>query len=353
MAASSKRVSTYLTLLGVFLFLMAAALFVMAYFTVRNLEDDARIINQFGIIRGSIQRLVKLALTDCENDPCDRMIVQIDGVFQELRPTGGDGRPGFRQSELGQKLMMLEQTWEELLGHLRTYHTAPDPVLRAHIIRLSEQCWETADMAVLSAQITTENKVAGIRLVYFLLTANILNSGLLIWLIHQNVRKKLEFQAYRDGLTGLYNKRYFELDFSAEIARSLRYQREMILVIFDIDHFKRVNDTFGHRLGDKVLVQLARLMTATVRQSDTVYRIGGEEFAIIAPETGAETGLQMAEKLRLAVAQQSFHPVQQLTISLGVAALAEGDTRESLFERADKALYRAKESGRNRVAAGV
>jgi diguanylate cyclase (GGDEF)-like protein len=353
MAAPSKRISTYLTLLGIFLFLVATALLILAYRTVRSLEDDARIINEFGIIRGSIQRLVKLELAGCINDRCERTIAEVDAVMRSVKRTGGYGYRGSGQSELGRKLAELETQWEQLLGHLQTYRKTLDPDMRAHIIQLSESCWKLADLAVLSAQITTEKKVAGIRLVYILLTANLLNSGLLIWLIHQNVRKKLEFQAYRDGLTGLYNKRYFETDFSAEIARSLRYQRDMILVIFDIDHFKRVNDTHGHRVGDKVLVQLAQLITTTVRQSDAVYRIGGEEFAIIAPETGAETGLQMAEKIRLTVAEHPFHSVEQLTISLGVATLMEGDTQESLFERADKALYRAKESGRNRVVAGT
>jgi diguanylate cyclase (GGDEF)-like protein len=158
-----------------------------------------------------------------------------------------------------------------------------------------------------------------------------------------------------DPLTGAWNYRYFKRRFEQEIERSRRFGRVLALLMLDIDHFKSVNDRFGHQRGDEVLVELARRVTGSVRDIDTFARYGGEEFVLILPETNLEGGLAVAEKLRLATRRTRFcagdkDPGIPLTVSIGAACFPEHATSpEELLRAADEALYEAKLQGRDRV----
>lgn len=156
-----------------------------------------------------------------------------------------------------------------------------------------------------------------------------------------------------DGLTDLHNKRAFNEALEKELSRYKRYARSFSLVLFDIDHFKRINDTFGHLAGDAVLRQLGALVKSRVRHTDTAARTGGEEFAIILPEVPAPGAAQMADKLRRAVEAATFRfegTVIEVTISLGIAEWqGVNETAEEIIKRADAKLYEAKRGGRNRV----
>jgi diguanylate cyclase (GGDEF)-like protein len=173
---------------------------------------------------------------------------------------------------------------------------------------------------------------------------------------------ELHRRAIVDNLTQVYSRGHFDLSLDAEISRAERYGgqhhhddvRCVSLLMMDIDHFKKVNDTFGHPTGDAILRAVARAMKGTVRKSDVVSRYGGEEFALIAPETNKEEGMRMAERLRSRILEQKVEgpggkPVT-VTASVGVATYPQdaGDLR-GLVAAADKALYRAKERGRNQV----
>jgi len=161
-----------------------------------------------------------------------------------------------------------------------------------------------------------------------------------------------EREAVRDGLTHLYNHRFLQERLSQEVERYRRHGRVFSLIILDIDHFKRYNDTFGHPEGDKLLVDLAGILTRSVRQVDFVARYGGEEFAIILPECPPDQAVLVAERIRRNVEafQNAHRDRYNLTVSAGVAAFpADGEDKEQIFEKADRALYRAKEEGRNRV----
>jgi diguanylate cyclase (GGDEF)-like protein len=174
-----------------------------------------------------------------------------------------------------------------------------------------------------------------------------------------NVEASYHEEIYRlmtcDGLTQVHNKRAFHEALEREVSRSRRYQRVLSLVMFDIDHFKTINDTRGHLAGDAVLRQLAELVSANVRREDLLARVGGEEFGILAPEIPLEGARQLAEKLRALVEKADFRfedariPV---TSSFGVATLAPGAdlTAVDLYRAADERLYVAKSAGRNRVA---
>jgi diguanylate cyclase (GGDEF)-like protein len=152
-----------------------------------------------------------------------------------------------------------------------------------------------------------------------------------------------------DPLTGLHNRRYFDLFLTNEIARRHLTPRNLSIIMVDIDHFKDYNDQFGHLAGDQALRQVADCLTNGCRTTDVVTRIGGEEFAIILTETDINGALMYAEKLRAAIADNTGFK-QQITVSLGVAELSEQILEaEVLLDQADRALYEAKGKGRDRV----
>jgi two-component system cell cycle response regulator len=161
--------------------------------------------------------------------------------------------------------------------------------------------------------------------------------------------RRLEELARTDPLTGIGNRRSFDAELASRFEHARRYNRPLTLVMIDIDHFKEVNDTFGHQAGDEVLQRIARVLERTTRQSDFVARFGGEEFVVLLPETPLLEGLQVAEKIRAAVAAEDLPT--RVTVSAGVATLPQPhiDSPDALVAAADAALYRAKESGRNRV----
>ncbi|HWY54284.1 MAG TPA: sensor domain-containing diguanylate cyclase [Terriglobales bacterium] len=157
--------------------------------------------------------------------------------------------------------------------------------------------------------------------------------------------------AYLDGLTGIFNRRFFELRIVEEIDRARRYQTGMAILMVDIDQFKRLNDEFGHLLGDEVLRQVSSIFHQQLRKVDVLCRYGGEEFAILLSQTNAVHALGVAEKLRKTVEAWQFPGVPRpVTISAGTANYSEhGTTRDELVKAADAGLYAAKQAGRNRV----
>lgn len=154
-----------------------------------------------------------------------------------------------------------------------------------------------------------------------------------------------------DVLTQLPNRSAYEERLEYEVERWVRYQRPLVLAICDIDHFKTINDNFGHLAGDKVLRILARTLRSRLRKTDFIARFGGEEFVVLMPETGPEEALHALEMVREAVASCPFHfrdkPLK-ITMSAGIASFTQGDDADAVFERADRAMYRAKDAGRDR-----
>lgn len=158
-----------------------------------------------------------------------------------------------------------------------------------------------------------------------------------------------------DGLTGVHNKRYLFEQLERELSRANRHRRPLTLVLLDIDHFKQVNDTYGHLAGDQVLKEVAQLAKSRLRPDDVIARYGGEEFAVLLPETHLGGGVRIAEELRAMIDQEVFafeDDEIDVTVSCGVSEL-ERDWRAHEFLRdADRRLYRAKGAGRNRVCSG-
>lgn len=165
----------------------------------------------------------------------------------------------------------------------------------------------------------------------------------------QELASDLGVMATTDPLTGLYNRHKLEPLIAAEMQRTDRYHTPMSLVLFDVDHFKKVNDGYGHQMGDEVLVRLARLVPNLLRSGDLLARWGGEEFLILIPGCDGPMAFQAAEKLREAIANMMFDDLGSVTCSFGVAEHVPGETGTELIARADAALYLGKSSGRNQV----
>jgi diguanylate cyclase (GGDEF)-like protein len=161
--------------------------------------------------------------------------------------------------------------------------------------------------------------------------------------------------AYVDGLTGIHNRRYFEMRIVEELERAGRFQGRMSAIMVDIDHFKKLNDEFGHLLGDEILRSVSAVLKQQLRKMDMVCRYGGDEFAILVPETTGENAIRVAEKLRRQIETHHFPGVPRpVTISCGVADYpTHGLNRDEVMAAADSALYIAKQAGRNRVSSAT
>jgi two-component system, cell cycle response regulator len=171
--------------------------------------------------------------------------------------------------------------------------------------------------------------------------------------IEQLYYEEIYRMAIIDGLTQVFNKRYFMEFLDREMARCARYARPLTLVMFDLDHFKRVNDEFGHLAGDYVLKRVAEMIQKKhIRKEECFARYGGEEFSIVLPDTPADRGAILSEKIRQGIEETKFEFEQNLipvTVSMGVTMMTKGDTQDSFIARADEKLYVGKQGGRNRV----
>jgi diguanylate cyclase (GGDEF)-like protein len=164
---------------------------------------------------------------------------------------------------------------------------------------------------------------------------------------------KVEYMAITDALTGVYNRRRFHDVLTSEFERSKRYATPFSIIMLDIDHFKSINDNYGHQAGDTVLKEIADLLLKSIREIDTASRYGGEEFVLILPNTKKQDAINLAERIRNTIEKNSFSSIKNcvITASIGISGVpdADIDTEDKLIRCADFALYRAKRNGRNRT----
>jgi len=158
----------------------------------------------------------------------------------------------------------------------------------------------------------------------------------------QNEKKLLEEMAYIDHLTKIYNRQMFDQLYIKELENKKRYSDALSLIMLDIDHFKSVNDTYGHDVGDEVLITLTKLIAKHLRTNDVFARWGGEEFMILLPRTNIDVAYNKAQELRHLIEQYRDNTIPNITISLGVTKVLDTDKKQSCFKRVDKALYQAK-----------
>jgi len=169
----------------------------------------------------------------------------------------------------------------------------------------------------------------------------------------EDMLTRVETLAIMDPLTNLFNRRRFETILASEFKRADRYQSPLTCIMIDIDHFKLVNDTFGHQAGDVVLKEAAQIIQTAIREVDTAARWGGEEFVVLSPNTTRENAYRVAERIRAAFESHTFVGIdgQKITISIGISGVPDPsiDMQEKLIHAADTALYEAKKNGRNRI----
>lgn len=166
--------------------------------------------------------------------------------------------------------------------------------------------------------------------------------------------KRLQELAITDGLTKLYNSRYFYKQLDSEVNRSKRYNHPLSLLFMDIDHFKHYNDNYGHLEGDKVLARLGKVIKSCLRKMDTAYRYGGEEFTVILPETSRGEVMTVAKRIKDAMDNENFSPQSgksvSITISIGATEYCRDERISEFVQRADKAMYLSKQRGRNQIS---
>jgi diguanylate cyclase (GGDEF)-like protein/PAS domain S-box-containing protein len=167
----------------------------------------------------------------------------------------------------------------------------------------------------------------------------------------QAVQQKLQRLATTDPLTGVYNRYQFEVLYGNEVQKNYRHEQPMALILFDIDHFKTINDSFGHDVGDRALREFVAVIRKNIRSYDICARWGGEEFILLVPGVDIPNAVSIAETIREDVSHHEFYGVGRFTTSAGVSGWSSSDSIDSLIKRADKALYTAKKNGRNRVNA--
>ena len=175
--------------------------------------------------------------------------------------------------------------------------------------------------------------------------------------VNQALREKeakVRQLSFKDPLTNIANRRYLDTRLTGEITRCSRYGQPFTVVLLDLDHFKKINDTHGHEVGDRVLIEVARQLLRHTRSADIVGRYGGEEFLLLLPNTSVKTAKQLVERIIAALSRRLIQPLTQaVTASFGIAQWHTGEDKHALVARADKAMYRAKDNGRNRFEVAV
>jgi diguanylate cyclase (GGDEF)-like protein len=341
------RVSFQIILL---LFVLFIGVLSGGYLVITQLKiftNDAFAINNIGVIRGLIQRTTKKELSNINSD---QLIIDVDNTFELIK-----SRYLYKKNdnyilnkEIINKFKDLENEWNELKQLYFDYRK-----LNTHsidILSKSELCWDKANLLAYNVQKESEEKLniykKQIIIIVSLVGVFIIS---IIIIVYKIVHNSLELDVITDPMTKLYNRNYFNKVMTEQVGISRRYNSYFSLILIDIDYFKNVNDDFGHLKGDKVLILLAKILTDNIRNVDYIFRIGGEEFAIVAPNTNLKESKLMAEKYRLLVSETNFNLGRALTVSMGVAEYSTDKTNEMLFKDADRALYQAKDAGRNIV----
>jgi diguanylate cyclase (GGDEF)-like protein len=314
-----------------------------------KLKNDGNIINKSGVIRGNIQRVCKLALAN-ELENCDCEINNIDNLIKKFQlEAKGYELKGFSNLYL-EEILKIKNIWESLKNKIKVYQLNPgDDKNKKEFLKISEECWKIANEMVNKAQSYSKIKVDFFKIVIMIVAFNIIFVLFIGYLVNKYVRKELEFLANYDSLTKALNRFSFNTIIEKEIENSRRYNHPLSLIILDIDYFKKVNDTYGHKIGDFVLRDLSKIVKETIRKSDYFFRIGGEEFSVVLPNTSKINGSKLAERIRKNIENNEFLKVSKITVSIGITELLKNDTADTFDNRADEALYEAKETGRNKV----
>jgi diguanylate cyclase (GGDEF)-like protein len=331
---------------------LAASFNVMAEQLDRQVRQDealrhARELMHAAQDAGELERVVALLAPECVPGTSGRLYL-LDGAGERLVPRGGWAVAGPGEP------FPAPACWAFRLGRVHEVSGGKPNVRCAHTSA------EARD--VVCIPLGARGAILGVLEVAFAGATprgiTELGDTIALTLANLRVHEQMREEAQRDGLTGCFNRRHFERALERELARALEQERPLSVVLVDIDHFKRFNDSHGHAAGDAVLRQVAVALAERCRGSDVICRFGGEEFVVLLPECGIEDAIGKAEAFRTAVrgmkVQCDGRLLEQVTVSIGVAAFpADGASRDTVVGAADEALYRSKEGGRDRVTCAV
>lgn len=342
-AVSTSAVLTF----GATLFLAANIFIAIHIYSIYTaLHNDAVLINELGLIRGSVQRIANLELQK-NSDASAQTIAMVDGVFDYyLRGAGHTSFVHFN-ADLVQHLHKMHTEWDDFKSSVEAYRLDPE-CFNAHFALSSAKLWGSSNYLLLHKVLNSDRKTNNIRLLLYYIGFLFFSTFLVLLVVKVGVRT-MEYRSTHDALTNVGNRGAFDARLEEETLRLDRSGRPFSLCLLDIDHFKTINDNHGHAAGDGVLKKLAEYMRQALRKTDGLFRVGGEEFVVLAPDTDASQALALAEKLRSVVEQSFAQTATPLTISIGVAQCDTHTTPCDLYKNADMALYEAKRTGRNKV----
>lgn len=338
-----KRRASLIIIIAICLFILLCSSGFHTIYLTGIIEPDVQSINKLEILRGSIQRLVKLELNNGNNNTVLEGIDSAIDDFQMEQIKVYDNN-----NEMKDSLKDLKNIWIQLRQLIHIHRANPSEYNKKILIEKSEEIWLKANPTVFTSQVASQRKVENYKISFILFLINLTLVIIIIVLIKKYIKNTLESLAHYDILTNCFNKKYFNEFLKSQIKISERYRKDLSLIIFDIDHFKKTNEKYGYYIGDCVLKELSNLIKEGIRKSDVFARIAGEEFAIILPETSIEDALLLSERLRGLINDFDFKEVGKLTVSLGISQFYRGDTSNSLYKRADMALYKAKNNGKDR-----
>lgn len=247
------------------------------------------------------------------------------------------------------KLEDLKVEWINFKSIIDEYKANPSLENKNIVLQKSEKFWYLSEDALKTVADISASKMLILKITYVVFFIDFILILFIMYLINKNIRQKLEVLSRKDSLTKINNRNSYNERLKIELDSSSRYKNSFSYIMFDIDFFKSINDNYGHDKGDDVLKSISKLVEENIRASDDVFRIGGEEFVILAKGLDKDSLAVFCEKIRRKVEEFDFNLVKQITISLGATIYKDGDDANIIYKRADEALYSAKNSGRNKT----
>jgi len=289
---------------------------------------------------GEMQRAVTLIVNSQPYDPvirqADLNLAKLINQFQAKK-----------NSDAYIQTHWVETQWKYFKSLVDKYKDIPDDINQEKMITHCDRYWRALTQVVSNQ--STKNSFSKMIAIHAIIA--IIFIPLIFVFIRRYINSSSDLIKNYDPLTHIFNSRMFYRLIAQEIAKANRYDRALSLVVLDVDFFRRINDFFGHKVGDDVLEQLASQIDNHIRKSDFFCRVGGEEFGVIASDTDIQQAIILSEKIRKLVSGHTFKTVGRITVSLGAVQLVENDTPETLYKRAHERLQIAKKKGRNRTVA--
>ena len=301
----------------------------------KHFTNNTIIVNKLGQIRGLSQRYVKLKLANLNSD----LIVKKTNQNFEFLDTYFKSKNLITKPKINSLYTQIKILWKKL----KLASNEND------LIKISEELWKASnELTSLVANMFEKKQEECIRKV---LVLNVILAFIVITMsiiIYFKIQKGLEKDKITDPLTNLYNRRYFNEKIKHFINYYNKYKEPFSAIFIDIDHFKKINDIYGHQKGDEILQEISHIIKSSIRNSDLAFRYGGEEIVVLLPNTDLKTAYSIAKRLKEKIKTIKLDDSKHITASMGVGEY-KGETLKEFIKKVDSALYKAKEEGRDKI----